>query len=96
MAFPTMQRHASARYGAAMELVQQEPFSIGVELATDGTYATTFVGGTTGAEAWPLGFVPEVFVAEDGMLDEVKNCPTPKMSTKKMTTARSILLVLFT
>ena len=31
--FPTVQRQASARNGAAMELVQQEPLKIGVELA---------------------------------------------------------------
>ena len=31
--FPTVQRQASARNGAAMEFVQQEPFSTGVELA---------------------------------------------------------------
>ena len=49
MPFPTAQRHASARNGAAMEFVQQEPFSTGVELAGwIGAYAITWVAGTAG------------------------------------------------
>ena len=36
MPFPIAQRQASLRNGAAMELVQQEPFSTGVELAGAG------------------------------------------------------------
>jgi len=49
MLFSTAQRQASARNGAAMEFVQHEPFSVGVELAgCGGTYAMTCVAGTTG------------------------------------------------
>ena len=49
--FPTAQRHASGRYGAAMELVQQYPKTTGVELAgSGGSYVTTCVAcGPVGA-----------------------------------------------
>lgn len=47
--FPTAQRHASARNGAAMEFVQQDPLSTGVELAgIVGTYAITCVTSVAG------------------------------------------------
>lgn len=91
MEFPTEQRHASARYGAAIELVQQEPFSIGVELAACATKAMMLVG--VKVETLEL----EVFAtgADVGTLDDVKNCPTPNRITRRTTTARRILLVLF-
>jgi len=43
--FPTAQRQASGRYGAAIEFVQQDPENIGVELAgANATYGMISVG----------------------------------------------------
>jgi hypothetical protein len=42
IALPTLQRHASARYGAATELAKHEPFMTGAEASSDvGLYGIT-------------------------------------------------------
>ena len=88
MLFPTVQRQASARNGAAMELVQQEPLSTGVELAgVAGTYAMTCVAGVAELVCEEVGFIAEGLA---------KNCPTPNSTTSASTTTTIILFVLFT
>ena len=93
MPLPTAQRHASARNGAAMELVQQEPLSTGVELAGGGgVYAMTCVAGTA------LALCVEVEVVRFGaavIFEPAKNCPTPNSTTSASTTTTIILFPFF-
>jgi hypothetical protein len=90
MLFPTVHRQASARNGAAIELVQQDPLSVGVELAgMAGRYAIICVAGVAGLvceEVDVVSFEAAEFIAE-GL---EKNCPTPNSTTT------IILFVLFT
>jgi len=97
MLFPTVQRHASPRNGAAMEFVQHEPFSIGVDVAGwGGTYEMICVGGMVGVFCVE---VDDVRFCEDGLVadgwENEKNCPTPKSTTIARITITAILLVLF-
>ena len=88
MLFPTVQRQASVRYGAAIELVQQEPLTTGMELAGCGTKATICVGVGVGVGAtavfWSVALLPEIGIRP-------KNCPIPKIITSKKT----IMTVIF-
>lgn len=95
MLLPTVQRHASLRNGAAMEFVQQEPFSTGVELAgCGGTYAMICVAGVAGGVCEE---VEVVWFGIDGLIgrEPVKNCPTPKSTISTRTTTTIILFFLF-
>ena len=94
MLFPTVQRQASSRNGAAMELVQQEPLKTGMELAgCDGVYAIICVAGVAGLvceEVDVPSFKAAGFIAE-GL---AKNCPTPNSTTSASTTTTIILFAL--
>ena len=77
-----------------MELVQQEPFSIGVELAgCCGSYTTTCVAGfwTASLAVVEDDDEDEGFTVDDP--EKEKNCAKPNASTSTITMATIILLV---
>ena len=95
MLFPTVHRHASARNGAAMEFVQQEPFSTGVELAgCTGAYTMICVAGPTTEFCVDVTWLDEGGFIVEGFENE-KNWPTPKRTTNAKTTTTIILFVRF-
>ena len=103
MLFPIEQRHASPRNGAAIEFVQQEPCSVGVELAgCAGSYCTTCVDVTVGtfcAGAEELSFADtdddDVGALTVENPENEKNWVMPNATTNMSTTMTMILLVRF-